>query len=294
MGVIVIKKISLIAFDIGGTLLADDNSITIENINAIKNAKEKGILIALATAREYSSTKYISKQINCDYGVFSNGSHLLDINELKTLKCSLLETKAVLEIYEYCKKNNLYIHLNQEFCEVSDEMAYFNLKHHLLNDGYPSEFKSSCYLIEDLKKYIMCNDITKIVIVSENELEFHIGNINEILKKYNLFITEHNKKLYEHIIGKTINYIEIGSTNETKATGLINLANMLNIPQDEILVFGDGDNDIEMLSTFSNSVCMYNGISKAKVLAKYITKRDNNNSGVAEGINHYINGGGKI
>ena len=63
------SKISLIAIDIGGTLLSDDNTITLENIDAIKLAKSKNIKIALATAREFSSTKYISNQINCDYGV---------------------------------------------------------------------------------------------------------------------------------------------------------------------------------------------------------------------------------
>lgn len=75
------SKISLIAIDIGGTLLSDDNTITLENIDAIKLAKSKNIKIALATAREFSSTKYISNQINCDYGVFSNGSHILDIKK---------------------------------------------------------------------------------------------------------------------------------------------------------------------------------------------------------------------
>ena len=75
-----INKISLVALDVGGTLLSDDNTISKENLNAIQNLKKMGIKIALSTAREYSSTKYISKQINCDYGVFSNGSHILDIN----------------------------------------------------------------------------------------------------------------------------------------------------------------------------------------------------------------------
>ena len=277
------------AFDIGGTLLSDNNTITTENIKAIKEAKEKGIIICLATAREYSSTKYISKVIDCDYGVFSNGSHLLDIKRLKTLKSSLIKKEAVLEIYKYCKDNNLYIHLNQEFCEVSDEMEYFNLKHHRLNENYPEELKSACYLVNDLEKHIMTNDITKIVIVSEKELDSHINKINNILKKYNLYITEHNRNLYEHAIDKIINYIEIGSENETKATGLINLANILDIPLDEIVVFADGKNDLEMLSKFNNSVCMNNGTEEAKVLSKYITKKDNNNSGVAEGINYYIN-----
>lgn len=100
-------KISLIALDIGGTLLCDNNTITSKNLEAIKFAKQKGILIALATAREFSSTIYISKQISSDYGVFSNGSHLLDINKLKSLKYSILNRKAVLEIYNYCKKKQI-------------------------------------------------------------------------------------------------------------------------------------------------------------------------------------------
>lgn len=282
------KKISLIALDIGGTLLSDNNTITKENIAAIRSVKRKGTLIALTTAREYSSTKYISKLIGCDYGVFSNGSHLLDLNKLKTIKCTLIKTQAVLDLYEYCKKNNLYIHLNQEFKEVSDRMEYFNLKHHLLNENYPDELKSECHLVDNLKNYIANNDITKVVIVSENELDSTIDEIAPILNKYGLHITEHNKNLNEYLINKIINYIEIGSDMETKASGLLELSKVLNIPTDEILVFGDGDNDLEMLSKFSNSVCMSNGTLKAKKLAKYITKNDNNNSGVAEGINYYI------
>lgn len=287
------NKISLIALDIGGTLLSDNNIVKEDNITAIKNAKQKGIQIALSTAREYSSTKYISKLIECDYGVFSNGSHLLDINKLKTLKCSILKTQSVLEIYDYCKKNNLYIHLNQEFREVSDKMEYFNLKHHILNESYSRDLKNECYLIKDLRKYIPKNAITKIVIVSEKSLDSVINDITTILKKHDLHITEHNKNLDEYIINKTINYIEIGATNETKATGLLELSRLLNIPQNEILVFGDGDNDLEMLSCFENSVCMSNGTVKAKKLARYITKNDNNNCGVAEGINYFINTGGE-
>ena len=284
------NKISLIALDIGGTLLSDNNTISLENLDAIKYAKSRGIKIALITAREYSSTKYISSQIGCDYGVFSNGSHLLDISSLTTLKCSFLKTAAVLEIFEYCKTNNLYIHLNQEFCEVSDQMLFFNLKHHLLNEGYPESLKSNCYTIENLYDYILKNNITKIVIASNEHLEEHIKKLENILSKYQLFITEYNKDLYEDILERTINYIEIGSEDDDKAIGLLRLSKLLNIPQNEILVFGDGDNDIEMIQTFENSVCMQNGKSKVKKLAKYVTKKDNNNSGVAEGIYHFLGG----
>ena len=107
---IVINKVSLVAFDIGGTLISDDNVISNENLDTILRLKKKGVIIALTTAREYSSTKYISKQINCDYGVFSNGTHLMDINKVKSLKISILKTKAVLELHDYCKKI-IYIYI---------------------------------------------------------------------------------------------------------------------------------------------------------------------------------------
>lgn len=175
---------------------------------------------------------------------------------------------------------------------MSDQMEYFNLKHSLLNKNYPDELKSACYLIEDFHEYINNNNITKIVIVSEHELDSTIKELYSILKKYNLHITEYNKNLFEHILNKEINYIEIGATNDTKASGLVELTKILEIPIEEVLVFGDGDNDLEMLSTFPNSVCMNNGIEKAKKLSKYITKHDNNNSGVAEGIKYFIDGGG--
>ena len=282
------EKISLIALDIGGMLLSDDNTISDDNLAAISYAQKMGIKIALATAREYSSTRYISNLINSDYGVFSNGSHIMNISTLTTLKKQILEKKAVLEILDYCKMNNIYIHLNQEFKEVSDKLDYFVLKHYLLNKNYPQELKSNCFIVDNLYEYVLTNEITKIVMVSEQGFEEEFTNLKKILMKYNLFITEYNKDLYEHILNKTINYVEIGSCADTKGQGIVDLCDMLNIPREQVLTFGDGENDIEMFDKFTNSICMKNGSDVAKQKVKYITKNDNNYSGVAEGIYKYV------
>ncbi len=282
-------NIKIIAMDIGGTLLSDNNTISEENIRALSYVKDQGMKLALATAREYSSTKYISHLINCDYGIFSNGNHILDINNLKKIKSGLISTHAVLDIYKFCQENDLYIHLNQEFCEVSDRLEYFALKHHILNKQYPDNLKSSCYIIADLENYIKSNqNITKIVIVSTDDLSNTINLLQEILNKHGLFITEYYPNLNETILNKVINYIEIGSSNATKASGLNELISILGIPSDSVLVIGDGRNDIEMIKTFKNSVCMSNGSQEIKDLASYITKKDNNNSGVAEAILKFV------
>jgi len=64
--------IKLIAVDLRVILLVDNNTISQANIDALNYAKNKGIKIALAIARMYSLTKYISKIIKCEYGTFSN------------------------------------------------------------------------------------------------------------------------------------------------------------------------------------------------------------------------------
>ena len=151
-----------------------------------------------------------------------------------------------------------------------------------------------------------CSEITMITFLEkliEGERREHISPSNRIksgarLWYYYYYINNDTEKQLpykysEKIIDKTINYIEIGSLNDTKASGLLQLGKLLNIPSEQILVFGDGDNDIEMFTTFENSVCMANGTNKVKTLSRYITKNNNNNSGVAEGINYYITGGVK-
>lgn len=125
---------------------------------------------------------------------------LFDISKLETLKCSFIQTKAVLEIYKYCNKNNLYIYLNQEICELFDEMKCFNLKHHLLNENYSDDLKSSCYLISNLENYIKNNKITKIVIVSEKNLDKHINRLRQMFAKYNLSITNYIQNLNKKMI----------------------------------------------------------------------------------------------
>jgi HAD superfamily hydrolase (TIGR01484 family) len=108
------SNIKLIVTDIGGTLLADNNTVSEENKQAFKYAKEKGVLIALATARMYSSTKFIANAIDADYGIYGNGIHLMDIQNLKTLKKTIMNYQLVEKLIKYAKSRNIYVHLSEE------------------------------------------------------------------------------------------------------------------------------------------------------------------------------------
>lgn len=55
----------------------------------------------------------------------------------------------------------------------------------------------------------------------------------------------------------------------SKANGALELASRMGIDPEEVLVFGDSDNDFEFLSAFPHSVAMANGSEKVKAAARY-------------------------
>ena len=55
-----------------------------------------------------------------------------------------------------------------------------------------------------------------------------------------------------------------------------------------MLVFGDAENDLEMLTMFKNSFLMKNGLDELKAKVNYVTKKDNNHDGVIFEIKNFI------
>ena len=284
------KQIKLIAIDIGGTLLTDDNKISKKNIDIINRVRKQGVKIALITARMYSSTKYISKTIRADYGIFGNGNVVMKLKNRKILYKSYINRDLVQSLITFAKNNKLYIHISRVLWEVSDENKYFALKHNILNKNYPVNLKSNVIVVNNLFEYCkMHSDIVNSVFVSNENMD---SIIKKIKKEFpNLFITEYNKNLYEYAINQTINYVEVSNTSRNKFDGLIELINYLKIAKDEVLVIGDGINDIEMFNAFNNSGCASNSNEAVKKIAGYVSEYSNNQSAVSDIINYYLENG---
>ena len=72
-----------------------------------------------------------------------------------------------------------------------------------------------------------------------------------------------------------------------KGTALHNLCKILDIDKNEIIVFGDNFNDIEMINFAHISVVPSNGEQHIKNMATYVTK-SNDDNGIAFAINEFI------
>lgn len=91
------------------------------------------------------------------------------------------------------------------------------------------------------------------------------------------------------LVGSLKYNIEINAAGVNKGKGLLELGEILGISREEIMVFGDGDNDIAMLREVGFGVAMQNADEEVKAVADYVTG-SNDEDGVAKAIARFVLG----
>ena len=80
----------------------------------------------------------------------------------------------------------------------------------------------------------------------------------------------------------------IGDAKGTKRNGLAYLQDRFNLADDEIVTFGDNENDLGMLAMTSQSYAMQNARQIIRMQAGHVTPLDNNHDGVLKVIQHLL------
>ena len=79
-------------------------------------------------------------------------------------------------------------------------------------------------------------------------------------------------------------YLELIPKESGKGEAMIWLCNHLNIPVENAIAAGDGDNDISMIKAAGLGIAMINAPDTVKAAADVITTFDNDHDGLAEFI----------
>ena len=82
--------------------------------------------------------------------------------------------------------------------------------------------------------------------------------------------------------------LEITDIHVSKAQALLSLCDQLDIHLDQVIAFGDSNNDDEMLSIIPYGVAMENAFPSTKSAASYITK-SNDEEGIAVFLHNFFN-----
>lgn len=270
--------IRLIALDLDGTLLNSKKELTERNRRALEKCIERGIEIVPCTGRTAMGIPDFVKKIpGVRYAITVNGGMIEDMKTQKVLDQRLLKKEKVLDVIELLRG------------------------HHIMYDVYINgQGISEDRFYNHLEEYHICPEIQKLVkatrIVVPN-IEDYVRNWNGMVDKVNLFFSdqEERSKIWELlktqegilVSSSLFNNLEINGPGAAKGEGLMRLATILGIKQEQTMAFGDGNNDTSMIAQAGIGVVMENGEPELKKIADYITT-SNDTSGVAQAIEKFV------
>lgn len=262
----------LIALDMDGTLLKEDKTISKENFEAIKKAKEKGVKVVLSTGRPKKGIEKHLKELdlisNEDYCVTYNGSVIENTGTQEIIFKKLLASEDAHYLYSLSKELDINIHALTPTSCIAPKLSKYTELEVTLN---AIDFEEV-----DFTTLTDSTPIVKIMFVDEpDKLSEAIAKLpEEIYEKYTVV---QSAPFFLEFLDKTVN----------KGAGVKALADSLGINKNEVICIGDAGNDIHMIEYAGLGVAMGNAFSEVKKIANYITYT-NEEDGVAHIINKFI------
>lgn len=268
--------IRAIFFDLDGTLLNSQKKISDKTKCALKECRNKGIKLFVATARP----PILNKMLNWDAddfalfngGVFCNGG-CLKMNNRVTYEF------LPKEVVSYCiNETNRYKNLNIALQMKNERHAFNNPLDDYAYKPWGIDKEDAVSITDDC-----ISQTIKILIYYENIIDTVTKLPDEIVNELWQYCGE-NSKFYLTDQGKVI---QITSKSASKYNGIEAIRKKLEIRKSELAVFGDDMNDMEMLTAYENTVAMGNAAEQLKEIAKFVTK-SNDDDGIAYALTELL------
>ncbi len=280
--------IKLVASDLDGTLVDHNNLIPTNNLNAIHDMEKKNIDFAICTGKTYSITKDICDKCHASYGIFGNGTQIINLKTGEEIYKNLLPIQDFNSCYNLAKKRNFHVHVYSDTEIITENLLYMDLRNYVLNDN-KSTVNLSFKIAENVQDYVINHNtsIFKLVISSTEDL----SNLkNEILSNFDLNINHIRKKGFykDKIINKEYEYLDITPKHIGKGYALEYLSNFLKVDKEDIMSIGDNVNDIDMIKISGKSATLSDSYDEVKKVASYITTNTSENAGFAEAVYKFI------
>lgn len=267
----------MVIVDLDGTLLNDKKQVSKRNAEIIKKIhKEKGVLFVIATGKSINDITQVIETIGDtinQYIIAFNGAIIKDNIKNQYILKKYLDKEEVIGLIDIYRKQHL--------------KGIFHTYEQQLTDGNKeAQMNTNIKLVEDLKKYYLENNITTTAMATLCGDEKDLNNMRKELK---VQLNELDPTDICHFIvdtGKQIfqtKYIDVMKKNTTKANAIKVLSDYLQINKEEIIVMGDGANDISMFEMSGYKIAMGNANEDLKKKADYVTD-NNNQDGVAKAL----------
>jgi len=254
-----LSKVKMVVTDMDGTLLNSKSEVSNQFFELFAALKAQKVHFVAASGRQYSSIQDKLMSIHHEITIIAeNGGYIKQgETEIGSIHLSpdhinklIPELRKVDGIYiVLCGRKSAYIEVNDEkFKNILREYyTKFDVVDNLLSNVDDDFFKVAVYHFESSERYIY-----PYVKHFENELQIKVSGTN---------------------------WVDIADQRSNKGEAVKLLQHKLGISKEETMVFGDYNNDLEMIDQGYFSYAMENAHENVKLAARFQTL-SNNNAGV--------------
>lgn len=274
--------IKAVFFDIDGTLLNDRKNVQKSTIKAIRNLKDQGILVGLATGRGPSFVQPFLENLGLDFAVTYNGQYIYSRSEI--IYTNQLSKTTVYRLIRYAGARRREISLGTASGLLGSGIIGLGTSRlgQIVSSLVPRKWakaieRSFKHFIRRIKPQnidslmiILREPIYQVVLVATE------GESERIQKQFPRVKLTRSSPYSMDVI----------SEEQSKVKGIERVGQRYGFDLSEVIAFGDSDNDIEMLSQVGIGVAMGNASQQVKENARYTTA-DNNDDGISKALAHY-------
>ncbi|MGE4352757.1 MAG: Cof-type HAD-IIB family hydrolase [Oscillospiraceae bacterium] len=268
--------IKLIALDIDGTLLTSERKISQRTHEALHMARKHGCEVVLATGRAFMSLQDVMALAGCiGYAITSNGGGIFRADGTM-LFASNMPGDLVRAVMKATSGFGIYP-------EVYIRGQAYASGHQLDNMHTWGVPEKTCGYI--LQTRVRIDEFAGFAEESIGRIE----GMDVLLAP--TAIRAGLRGALEKIQGLAVSssspyYVDANAIGITKASGLEHLGKISGVEREEIMAFGDAENDREMLSFAGTGVAMGNCVPMLRKHADYITD-DNDSDGIAKALEYF-------
>lgn len=269
-------QIKIIASDLDGTLMSTDHvTVTERTYNALKQAHDSGVKLAVSTGRPLALLNGVLEQIPfIDYVITANGAGVYDRNNDRNIYTNYISNEIAVKLIEYFLTQEVF------FDVYIDGRSKYQLGYekYFVSEDFDAPFMKEIMLSMDgfdkLLDYLGSKDIEKITLYDVKEKDYAVFKAE--MERYGLNTATSFK-----------GNLEATAVTADKGRALKGLCDTLGFTADEAMSFGDAGNDCPMLEFAGYSFAMENATPQCKASAKYFAK-SNAEDGVAQAIEKIV------
>jgi len=257
-----LSKIKMVVTDMDGTLLNSNHEVSDYFFELFKDLKSQGITFVAASGRQYNSIIDKLDAIKDDIIVIAeNGGFAM--NQGTEILVTPLDTHHV---HDILKTISQIPNIHPVLC--GKHKAYLTNKSDRFVEKL-AEYYTEFEILESLSD--VNSEVIKIAIYHFESSEQHIYP----------YVKQFEDILKVKVSGE--NWLDISNMNAHKGYALNKVMKSYNLQSDEVMVFGDYNNDLEMLALSDFGFAMENAHPNVKKAATYGTLSND-----ANGVEHIL------